>query len=64
MADDDSDERILETAVRLGATELWRKHYWAEFNGFNSAFVDPWGNTLDPVDQGWFGSCRAGGVDA
>ena len=46
VADDDSDERILDTAVRLGATELWRKHYWAEFNGFNSAFLDPWGNTL------------------
>ena len=25
---------------------LWRDHYWAEFNGFNSAFQDPWGNTL------------------
>ena len=25
---------------------LWRDHYWAEFNGFNSAFKDPWGNTL------------------
>jgi hypothetical protein len=62
VADDDSDERILDTAVRLGATELWRKHYWAEFNGFNSAFLDPWGNTLvlwtkggsDPViPEGW-----------
>ena len=21
-------------------------HSWAEFNGFNSAFQDPWGNTL------------------
>ena len=31
---------------------LWRDHYWAEFNGFNSAFKDPWGNTLDPVGQG------------
>jgi catechol 2,3-dioxygenase-like lactoylglutathione lyase family enzyme len=46
VADDDSDERILDTAVRLGATELWRHHYWKEFNGFNSAFLDPWGNTL------------------
>jgi catechol 2,3-dioxygenase-like lactoylglutathione lyase family enzyme len=62
VADDDSDERILDTAVRLGATELWRHHYWAEFNGFNSAFMDPWGNTLvlwtkggsDPVvPKGW-----------
>jgi predicted enzyme related to lactoylglutathione lyase len=62
VSDDDSDERILDTAVRLGATELWRRHYWAEFNGFNSAFLDPWGNTLvlwtkggsDPVvPEGW-----------
>jgi hypothetical protein len=62
VSDDDSDERILDTAVRLGATELWRRHYWAEFNGFNSAFTDPWGNTLilwtkggsDPVvPEGW-----------
>ena len=62
VGDDDSDERILDTAVRLGATELWRHHYWAEFNGFNSAFRDPWGSTLilwtkggtDPVvPQGW-----------
>jgi len=62
VSDDDSDERILDTAVRLGATELWRRHSWAEFNGFNSAFLDPWGNTLvlwtkggsDPVvPEGW-----------
>ena len=46
VSDDDSQERILSTAERLGATILWRDHYWAEFNGFNSAFVDPWGNTL------------------
>ena len=53
---------MLDTAVKLGATELWRRHYWAEFNGFNSAFTDPWGNTLvlwtkggsDPVvPEGW-----------
>ena len=36
----------MDTAIKLGATELWRHHYWAEFNGFNSAFVDPWGNTF------------------
>jgi len=46
VADDDSEDRILDTAVKLGATELWRHHYWAEFNGFNGAFVDPWGNTF------------------
>ena len=63
VADDDSDERILDTRrASLGATELWRNHYWAEFNGFNSAFLDPWGNTFvlwtkggsDPVvPEGW-----------
>ena len=37
---------ILATAEKLGATILWRDHYWAEFNGFNGAFQDPWGNTL------------------
>ena len=46
VSDDDSEDRILDTAERLGAEILWRKHYWAEFNGFNSAFKDPWGNTL------------------
>ena len=46
VSDDDSQERILSTAEGLGATVLWRDHYWAEFNGFNSAFRDPWGNTL------------------
>ena len=62
VGDDDNDERMLDKAVSLGATELWRRHYWAEFNGFNSAFLDPWGNTLilwtkggsDPVvPEGW-----------
>lgn len=62
VSDDDSSDRILDTAVRLGATELWRKHYWAEFNGFNAAFEDPWGNTFilwtkggdDPqIPEGW-----------
>ena len=51
-----------QTAERLGATILWRNHYWKEFNGFNSAFQDPWGNTLvlwtkggdDPaIPEGW-----------
>ena len=46
VADDDTEDRILDTAERLGATILWRHHYWAEFNGFSGAFVDPWGNTL------------------
>jgi catechol 2,3-dioxygenase-like lactoylglutathione lyase family enzyme len=46
VADDDTEDRILDTAERLGATILWRNHYWAEFNGFSGAFIDPWGNTL------------------
>lgn len=46
IGDDDTPERILDTAVELGATELWRDHYWAEFNGYNHAFRDPWGNEI------------------
>lgn len=46
VGDDDTPERILETAEKLGATILWRNHYWAEFNGFNHAFADPWGNEI------------------
>ncbi len=63
LVDDDEDAtEILDRAVARGATELWRDHYWAEFNGFNCAFVDPWGNTLilwtkggdDPaIPEGW-----------
>jgi len=43
---DDSAERILDTAAKLGGEVLWRDHYWAEFNGFNHAFRDPWGNEI------------------
>ena len=46
VSDDDSQERILETAEKLGAQVLWRDHFWKEFNGFNGAFLDPWGNTI------------------
>jgi predicted enzyme related to lactoylglutathione lyase len=62
VSDDDSIERIMGEAVSRGATELWRDHYWAEFNGFNAAFQDPWGNTFvlwvkggdDPqIPEGW-----------
>ncbi len=62
VSDDDSSDRIMEEAVKRGATELWRNHYWAEFNGFNAAFADPWGNTFvlwtkggdDPqIPEGW-----------
>lgn len=46
VSDHDTEERILNTAEKLGATILWRNHYWKEFNGFSGAFIDPWGNTL------------------
>lgn len=46
VSEDDSFERILEAAVRLGGTELWRDHFWTEFGGANASFLDPWGNQL------------------
>ena len=46
VSKDDSFERILEAATRLGATELWREHYWTEFGGGNASFMDPWGNQI------------------
>ncbi len=62
VSDDDSSDAIMERALARGATELWRDHYWAEFNGFNAAFEDPWGNHIilwtkggeDPqIPEGW-----------
>jgi catechol 2,3-dioxygenase-like lactoylglutathione lyase family enzyme len=46
VSPDDTQDRILDTADKLGAKILWRDHYWAEFNGFNGAFEDPWGTTV------------------
>lgn len=46
IGDDDTAERILKEAVARGATELWRDHYWSTFNGYNHAFMDPWGNEI------------------
>ena len=46
VGDDDSEDAILDRAEKHGATVLWRHHYWKEFNGFNGAFEDPWGNTV------------------
>ncbi|HRE02372.1 MAG TPA: VOC family protein [Ilumatobacteraceae bacterium] len=43
---DDSFERILDTASSLGATELFRNHFWTEFGGGCAAFRDPWGNEI------------------
>lgn len=46
ISDDDSADRILAAAEERGATILWRDHYWKEFNGYNHAFADPWGNEI------------------
>lgn len=46
IGDDDTPERILSAAEERGATILWRNHYWQEFNGYNHAFADPWGNEI------------------
>jgi predicted enzyme related to lactoylglutathione lyase len=46
ISDDDSAERILGAAAERGAEILWRDHYWKEFNGYNHAFLDPWGNEI------------------
>ena len=46
VSDDDSIDRILSTAEKLGAEILWRYHFWKEFNGFSGAFRDPWGNEI------------------
>lgn len=46
VSDDDSEDAILDRAAAEGAEVLWRHHYWAEFNGFNGAFRDPWGTEI------------------
>jgi len=46
ISDDDSEDAILDRAAAEGAEVLWRHHYWAEFNGFNGAFRDPWGTEI------------------
>jgi predicted enzyme related to lactoylglutathione lyase len=46
IGDGDSAERILSAAVERGAEILWKDHYWQEFNGYNHAFRDPWGNEI------------------
>ena len=39
--------RLLDSpAYTTRATELWRNHYWSEFNGYAHAFRDPWGNEI------------------
>jgi predicted enzyme related to lactoylglutathione lyase len=46
IGDDDTEDAILDRAEANGAKILWRHHYWAEFNGFNGAFLDPWGTEV------------------
>jgi predicted enzyme related to lactoylglutathione lyase len=46
LVGDDTQDRILDTAEKLGGTILWRNHYWSEFDGNCGAFDDPWGNTF------------------
>ena len=46
ISDDDSADSILARAEDRGAAILWRDHYWREFNGYNHAFRDPWGNEI------------------
>lgn len=46
VSDDDSVDRILDAAESRGAKILWRNHHWKEFNGYNHAFRDPWGNEI------------------
>ncbi|HUF98020.1 MAG TPA: VOC family protein [Ilumatobacter sp.] len=46
VSEDDSFDRILEAAERLGGTVLWTNHFWTEFGGANASFLDPWGNQL------------------
>jgi predicted enzyme related to lactoylglutathione lyase len=46
VGDGQSVDAILAAATDRGGTILWRDHYWSEFNGFNHAFRDPWGNEI------------------
>ncbi|HLK24238.1 MAG TPA: VOC family protein [Caulobacteraceae bacterium] len=46
VGDGQSHEDILKRALDRGASLLWKDHYWKEFNGFNHAFRDPWGNEI------------------
>jgi len=46
VGDGQDHEDILKRATDRGATILWKDHYWKEFNGFNHAFRDPWGNEI------------------
>lgn len=45
LVEDEVDD-FVDTAVSLGATELWRKEWWQEFEGYHASFLDPWGNQI------------------
>ncbi len=42
------DDTTTASSTRPSArgTELWRRHYWAEFDGTTARSLDPWGNTF------------------
>ena len=44
VSEDDSFDRILDAAERLGGTVVFRNHFWNEFGGGSASFIDPWGN--------------------
>ncbi|HWF00142.1 MAG TPA: VOC family protein [Caulobacteraceae bacterium] len=46
VGDGQNADDLMARALERGATELWRNHFWKEFNGFNHAFRDPWGNEI------------------
>ncbi|BFM08395.1 VOC family protein [Halioxenophilus aromaticivorans] len=52
VSEDDSMDAILDKATSKGATVLWKDHFWKEFNGFNAAFQDPWGNEIILWEKG------------
>ena len=46
IGDEQNADDLLAAAEARGAEVLWRNHYWSEFNGYNHAFRDPWGNEI------------------
>ncbi len=46
VSPDDTPDRIMDTAEKLGAEVLWRNHHWSEFKGFCHSFRDPWGTQI------------------
>jgi predicted enzyme related to lactoylglutathione lyase len=46
VGDGQDYQELLDKATARGAALLWKDHYWKEFNGYNHAFRDPWGNEI------------------